>query len=380
MKKNIKIVLGLTLGLAVAGMVSQPTKVDAKSKFVTVQQAGKKIYNAQERAYKGKKKTIAKLYFKAGSEKAAEKLARKAFIEAAKYQFGKAYQKGLYCLADYHHGVGVTACSSTKVSGGYLLTWTINGKSKKFRSEYREMNYFKKLVIELRSFTNRKGLDQFDKAYLTMVWFQARSCYMSDRHKNLSYKSLYQRKYYTDCDGLGDKYALFARMAGVKHVGTASSQGHLWNWIEVDGVKYYIDYQGTGERLGSWSIKRIMENVLSLNKKPDEDSWYELYDLNNWYKEHVDPEAKRANNCKVIWDKLTAAQKNAFRKECIDRASGEYSVTCDTYIKTRFMPAKAFCADNSDFTVKRIKNSGKVEMTERWLFTFVLRDRTCYDA
>ena len=377
MKKNIKIVLGLTLGLAVAGMVSQPTKVDAKSKFVTVQQAGKKIYNAQERAYKGKKKTIAKLYFKAGSEKAAEKLARKAFIEAAKYQFGKAYQKGLYCLADYHHGVGVTACSSTKVSGGYLLTWTINGKSKKFRSEYREMNYFKKLVIELRSFTNRKGLDQFDKAWLTMAWFQARSGYMEGRHKNLSYKSLYQRKYYTDCDGLGHKYALFARMAGVKHVGTAAAYGHVWNWIEVDGVKYYIDYQGANYYgPTSWSIKQIMKYAESGYSS---NSWWYLDELNQWYKENVDSEARPADNCKAIWNKMNNKQRAEYQKSHNVDDYGKYELTCDSYAKTQFQPAKAFCANSSSFKLKDVKTWGKKQVTDSWLFTFVLRDRTCYD-
>ena len=64
--------LGIVMGIALAALTLvssvNPTTADAKAKYVTTKQAGKKIVALQKKAYKSKKKVSTTFKFKAKSE------------------------------------------------------------------------------------------------------------------------------------------------------------------------------------------------------------------------------------------------------------------------------------------------------------------------
>lgn len=68
--------------------------------------------------------------------------------------------------------------------------------------------------------------------------------------------------------------------------------------------------------------------------------------MNKWYKENVDSEAEPVYNCKAIWSKLTAEQKNDFAEEAYltsyDKLPdmAKYEFNCDSYSKSQILPAK----------------------------------------
>lgn len=351
LKKNIKLVIGLTLGLAVGAVVTNPVSTEAKIKLETAQQAGKRLYKAETLAYNSKKKVTRVFNYKAKSLGKARSFAGKIDRTALKIQYGKYYKDGEVCrgaLDDLY-----TKWSVKKLKKGiYTYKITINGKNAGFRKDYRETESDRKLVAELLSFT--KGQNQFEKAWTTMVWFRACSCYDCGRHQKKTTYDLYKRELATDCDGLAGMYAGYAHRAGVKKVGLVWYNSHMWNWIEVDGVKYYIDYQGV-QTGGVGSVKYVVDYYT--NKKNAYDRWDDLYWLDKWYRENVDADAKRENNCKAIWDKMSAKQKKAFHaSEEIRTSWGDYQLTCDSYAKSNFLPLKVFCdRSNGDHTVSQSK-------------------------
>ena len=350
MKKNFKIVLGLTLGLAVAGMASQSTKVDAKVRLETVQQAGKRLYKAETLAYKSKKKVTRVFNYKAKSQKEADRFAEKICDEALKAQYGKGYVKDLTIKGSLDYTYTKESLKKVK-KGVYAYRMTINGKHRWFREDYRDTECDRKLIIELKSFT--KGQNQFEKAWTTMVWLRARSCYDCGRHQKTTVYDLYKRQLATDCDGLAGKYAYFAEAAGVKHVGCVWDYDHMWNWIEVDGVKYYIDYQGV-QTGGVGSVKYVVDYYT--NKKNAYDRWDMLWHLNEWYIENVDADAKIVTSCAKRWASLNKEQKAKFRDRYVGGSWDEYELTCDSYAKSNFLPLKVFCdRSNGDHTVSQSK-------------------------
>ena len=349
MKKNIKLIIGLTFGLAVSAAVAQPTKVDAKVKLETAQQAGKRLYKAETLAYKSKKKVTRVFNYKAKSLGKAENFAYKIDCAALKIQYGKYYSNSnIYCGAlDYTY----TKKDIKKVKKGiYAYKITINGKNAGFRKDYRNTESDRKLVAEIKSFT--KGQNQFEKAWTTMVWFRARSCYDCGRHQKTTVYDLYKRDLQTDCDGLASMYAHFAHRAGVKKVGLVRYNDHMWNWIEVDGVKYYIDYQG----VTSWPDKSVKKAVEKSIDPLYEDNWGMLWRLNKWYRENVDADAKIVTSCAKRWASLNKEQKAKFRNRYVGGSWDEYELTCDSYAKSNFLPLKVFCdRSNGDHTVSQSK-------------------------
>ena len=351
MKKNIKLIIGLTFGLAVSAAVAQPTKVDAKVKLETAQQAGKRLYKAETLAYKSKKKVTRVFNYKAKSQGKAENFAYKIDCAALKAQYGKGYVKDLTIggALDYTY----TKKDIKKVKKGiYAYKITINGKHRWFREDYRNTESDRKLIIELKSFT--KGQNQFEKAWTTMVWLQSRSAYYCGRHQKTTVYDLYKRQLATDCDGLAGMYAYFAEAAGVKKVGLVWDYDHMWNWIKVNGKRYYIDYQDCliGRSEANESVKELVDEFTQNSEK----HWGHLYDLNKWYRENVDANAKKETNCKALWDKMTAKQRKAFEKYYEGfRAYEWYQWSCDSYAQSKFLPLKAFCETNG-FTVGESKD------------------------
>ena len=329
-----KIITGLGIALTALTLVAtNPTATEAKSKYITAKEAGRKIAALQKRCYEKKIKSSTTFSFKAKNEDKAWDFVEKCFNEAAKMQYGKGYGKGLKATSDSWDSWQ----EGTKLTGGkgsFKFKQVINGKSKAYRKEYRDDECVKKLLIELKGFT--KGKSQFDKAWITMCWLKARSTYCEGAHKYTSDYDLYKRNLITDCDGLAGKYAFYAEQAGVKHVGVVSDTEHMWNWIKVNGKRYYIDYQGAMTiATHDYSVKKCVE--LSIDPFYH-DNWSLLITANEWYKENVDPDAKDFKNCKQFWDSLTSAQKKTFGKVHRTTLWAKYELTCSSYSQTQFEP------------------------------------------
>ena len=329
-----KITVGLGIALtALTLTLATPTTTEAKSKYVTAKQAGKKIAALQKRCYEKKIKSSTTFSFKAKNEDKAWDFIEKAYVETAKIQYGKGYGKGL----DATCGTWESCKEGSKLTGGkgtFKYKLVINGKDKYFKKEYKDDECMKKLLIELKGFTD--GKSQFDKAWITMCWFQARSGYQANLDR-MSHYDLYKRRFVTDCDGLAGMYAFYARQAGVKNVGLVSDGDHMWNWIKVDGKRYYIDYQGVDVIASrKYSVKQCVE------WSTDPKDWDGLIYANEWYKENVDPEAKDFKSCKQFWDSLTKAQKKAYGKGVSSSPGFKYAMTCSSYSQACFSPLDVF--------------------------------------
>lgn len=357
MKKNYKLVLGLVAGLTIGsavGLTAQSTTTEAKIKYETPKQAGQRWYKAQTKAYNGKKKVSLTFNIKAKNEKQADATIRKLYVEAAKAQYGNQFinRNMTDGTTDYLY----TAESFKKIKKGvYRWKITINGKSGTFRREYRETEVNRKLLADLTPLT--KGKSQFDKAFITMVWFRGRAGYQCGRNQDTSKKALWKRKYHTDCDGLAGSYWYYAEAAGVKKVGMVSTKVHSFNYIVVNGRMYFVDFQGWDEsfgRKGDLTGKEFVEKMYDpdfLMKKWDGLKW-----LNNYYIEHVDPNAKMEISFKTVWDKMPEEHKDKIGK--LDGGMDtqyKYELTCDSWSQAQFLPMKVYCSKYSDYTVKKIK-------------------------
>lgn len=357
MKKNYKLVLGLVAGLAVStavGLTAQPTTTEAKIKYETPKQAGQRWYKAQTEAYKGKKKVTRVFYIKAKNESQVADVTYRMRIAAVKAQYKGQYSETwgeAGASADYRK----TSLKKVK-KGVYRWQITYNGKNKKFRKEYREAEYNREMLTELTSLTD--GKSQFDKAFITMAWFRGRAGYQCGNHQDWSTTALYKRKFHAACGPLAWTYEDYAKAAGVKKVGMVSTKDHSFNYIVVNGRMYFVDFQRWNDisfgRKGDLTGKEFIEKMYDpdfLMKKWDGLKW-----LNNYYIEHVDPNAKMEISFKAVWDKMPKEHKDKIGK--LDGGMDtqyKYELTCDSWSQAQFLPMKVYCARYSDYTVKKIK-------------------------
>lgn len=357
MRKNYKLVLGLALGLAVSTAVvltAQPTTTEAKIKYETPKQAGQRWYKAQTEAYKGKKKVTRVFYIKAKNEGKASGVIHRMCVAAVKAQYRDQYDETwgeAGASADYYKE------SFKKVKNGvYRWQITYNGKNKKFRREYREAEYNREMLTELTSLTD--GKSQFDKAWITMQWFQGRSIYQCGNHQDWSVTALYKRKFHAACGPLAWTYEDYAKAAGVKKVGMVSTKDHSFNYIVVNGRMYFIDYQSCSNagfgRKGHLSGKEFVKKMYDPEYVTKE--WDALSFWNEWYRENVDANAKNEITVKAVYNKMTKEQKEAEEKQDGKFSIyGSYQLECDSWSQAQFLPIKVYCARYSDYTVKKIK-------------------------
>ena len=186
-ERNVIIMRKITVGLGIALTaltltLTNPATTEAKTKYLTAKEAGKKIASLQKRCYEKKIKSSTTFSFKAKNEDKAWDFIMKAYTETAKIQYGKGYGKGLEATCGTRESWKKSILTGSK--GSFKFKLIINGKSKAYRKNYRDDECVKKLLIELKGFT--KGKSQFDKAWITMCWFKARSCYASGQHKYTS--------------------------------------------------------------------------------------------------------------------------------------------------------------------------------------------------
>ena len=348
-----KIITGLGIALtALTLTLTNPTSTEAKSKYITAKEAGKRIVAFQTKVYKQKKK--ATLYLPLKIKNLYDyKEVRKAYNEAAKAQYGKGvYCKGLKAVSDNWDDWSMGS-DIVKKNGKYVYKLVLNGKHWDYKFQYKEAECQRKLIKELKGFT--KGKNQFDRAWITMIWLNSRAGYRSRAHKYVTQQDLYKRHFITDCDGLAIQYAFYAHCAGVKHVGTVQDSTHMWNWIKVDGKRYYIDFQSTN---GCFSGYESIKTNIKHGMDPFyHDRWGYLYDLIKWCKENKVEGIDSIDNCKEIWDSLTKKQKSDFTKwyDGIS-VSAAYQLSCSSFSQSNFEPLKVWCYNsNGDYTIKNSK-------------------------
>ena len=329
-----------TLGLAIAGsaLVFNPVTTEAKTTYVTTTTASKKIVALQKKAYKSKKKVSSKTFkFKA---KSAGSFETEAYKKAAKLQYGTAYRGKTTTI----HGIRVFYATSAgtdtfkvkKIKKGvYSCKITINGKDSTFRREYRNDEARKTMINRITSIT--KGMNQFDKFYVTACWVGTYAHYWGGSLQMTSDYDFMKGRYKGVCSDMADVLARYAKWDGVKNVGVADSakDDHAWCYMEVDGTRYYFDPTNPGTPRVT-NRKEALE-ALDYHRTAGLDF------ANDWYRENIDIEAKDFTNNKAFWDSLTAEQKKAFEKYnggFNERA--KYWLTCDSYSKTELLPAKLF--------------------------------------
>lgn len=358
MKKNYKLVLGLVAGLTIGsavGLTAQPTTTEAKIKYETPKQAGQRWYKAQTEAYKGKKKVTRVFYIKAKNESQVADVTYRMRIAAVKAQYRDQYSETwgeAGASADYRK------TSYKKVKNGvYRWQITYNGKNKKFRKEYREAEYNRKMLTELTSLT--KGKSQFDKAFITMSWFRGRAGYQCGNHQDWSTTALYKRKFHAACGPLAWTYEDYAKAAGVKKVGMVSTKDHSFNYIVVNGRMYFVDFQGWDEsfgRKGDLTGKEFVEKMYDPEYVMKR--WDGLSSWNKSYREDFDADAKDEITIKAVYNKMTTEQKKAAGVDDLSKYSsyGRYQMECDSWSQSCFEPVKVFCYRSSgDYSVKKIK-------------------------
>ena len=358
MRKNYKLVLGLVAGLTIGsavGLTAQPTTTEAKIKYETPKQAGQRWYKAQTEAYKGKKKVTKVFYIKAKNESQVADVTYRMRIAAVKAQYKGQYSETwgeAGASADYRK----TSYKKVK-KGVYRWQITYNGKNKKFRKEYREAEYNREMLTELTSLT--KGKSQFDRAWITMQWFQGRSIYQCGNHQDWSVTALYKRKFHAACGPLAWTYEDYAKAAGVKKVGMVSTKDHSFNYIVVNGRMYFIDYQSCSNagfgRKGDLSGKEFVEKMYDPEYVTKE--WDFLNSWDKIYRKYVDDDAEKELTCKAIYNKMTKEQRKAAGVNSLEGfdLDARYALECDSWSQFQFLPMKVYCSKYSDYTVKKIK-------------------------
>ena len=64
---------------------------------------------------------------------------------------------------------------------------------------------------------------------------------------------MYKGNAHSECQGLAGLWSGLAKVAGIKKCGCVSSDkmDHMWNWLEVDGKKYYFGCNVLGKLLAA---------------------------------------------------------------------------------------------------------------------------------
>lgn len=365
MKKNYKLVLGLVAGLTIgSAVVANSVPTEAKIKYETPKQMGKRVYRAMVKAYNGKKKVTVSFYVKAKKEEKVWDVSNKVQKEASKAQFGK-QQIGNRKLSLSADDTCLNPSYKKVRKGVYRYKYTINGKNRMFRDLFRDDECNRKLLADLTPLT--KGKSQFDKAFITMAWLRGRAGYQCGRNQDASNYALWRRKFHADCDDLAGAYWYYAEAAGVKKVGMVAipdeDGGHAWNYIVVNGRMYFVDFQGwdesfgrKGDLTGKEFVKKMYDPDFLMKK------WQALKGLTNWYRDYVSTDVKNELAPKILWNKMTTEQRDDY-KNCIKKMDGrfdildEYNFECDSWSQSCFLPVKVYFSGRyTDYTVKQLKN------------------------
>ena len=359
MKKNYKLVLGLVAGLTIGSAVvltAQPTTTEAKIKYETPKQMGKRVYRAMVKAYNGKKKVTVSFYVKAKKEEKVWDVSNKVQKEASRAQFGD-QQIGNRKLSLSADDTCLNPSYKKVKKGIYRYKYTINGKNRMFRDLFRDDECNRKLLADLTPLT--KGKSQFDKAFITMAWLRGRAGYQCGRNQDTSKKALWNKNHVPAREHRLWTHWYYAEAAGVKKVGMVSTKVHSFNYIVVNGRMYFIDYQSCSNagfgRKGDLSGKEFVEKMYDPEYVTKE--WDFLNSWDKIYRKYVDGDAEKELTCKAIYNKMTKEQRKAAGVDNLDGfdLDARYALECDSWSQAQFLPMKAYCYRYSDYTVKKIK-------------------------
>ena len=264
-----KILIGAAVCTAL--VCANPAKADAK--VVTVKTAAKEMVKVGEKAYKDKKTHTVKFTLK-GSDiwKVWDVYYEAEELETIGVRDGYGCSTPKPANKLFKWGTQSDKNGTYKfVKGNGTITYsvTFKGSNKGFRKRYYEHVCAERIAKEIKSIT--KGKSQGMKAIIVMDWLAEHAHYHTAKN-GFDYKtdaiSLYKGKAYDMCQGLAYMWFNLAKTAGIKKCGCVSSDkmDHMWNWLEVDGKKYYLEFQETPD----WSWEYDDWCNVDLNTKDEE--------------------------------------------------------------------------------------------------------------
>lgn len=199
----------------------QTTITAEAASTISVEQAGKKIAKAQDKAFNNKKDVTVTVKVKCSSKKKADDIELQVIDAVAKAELGDAYNKDAGRTTESMYAVRGTGNSAKNsydykmsLKGGILtLKYTIHGGWKEFRYAYRNNACLKQNVADLKQRT--EGMDEKDKAWEVAVWLNERVSYNA-RETNGSDEAVYKKQAYGVCADLAILYLRYALLAGVE--------------------------------------------------------------------------------------------------------------------------------------------------------------------
>lgn len=306
--KNIAVATALATTL-----ISNPAPVEAAS-TMTVQQAAKKIYAAETKAYNTKKDVSLKLTFKAKNNAEVIKIGNK--IETALLQeelddvdlsnikqdsilpaIGDVFLTGQKAEKNdcqrfnernfyYNASYGYDASTSYK-NGVATVKMTVKGSKKFYRDQYKEQMALKKIMEIVNA--HIEGLSEKDAAWKinTLLRYDREedpdengSCQCGEtlgvfyEDQVGSYKTaptdILSGKASGACEHLALVYHEIASLAGLE-TAYVSDGTHGWNAVKIDGEVYHLDLQDSHEEFGEWEAYTsdtdgsVIERVKKLN-------------------------------------------------------------------------------------------------------------------
>ena len=270
----------------------QTTITAEAASTISVEQAGKKIAKAQDKAFNTKKDVTVTVKVKCSSKKKADSIENQLQLidkinkikiqinnAAAQAELGDAYNlsaKGdsAPMRASFHTKYGSKGSYDCKESlkGGILtLKYTIHGGNSLFQKAYKENSYLKQNVADIKK--RVEGMDEKDKAWEVAVWLNERISYDA-RENDQSAEAVYKKKAHGNCSALADMYYRYAVLAGVEKPGKVLCQAknHDWNCVEIDGEIYYLDMQSVDSEKDGYEF--YVEHANDENRK-----WMELREM-----------------------------------------------------------------------------------------------------
>ena len=239
------------IGVAVATVLACANPAKADAKVVTVKAAAKEMVKVSDKAYKDKKTHTVKFTLKGNDIWKVWDV----YKEAGELETVGTTCDVIVCSIPqpanklFKFGTQSDKNGTYKfVKGNNTITYsaTFSGNNKGFRKRYYGHECARKIAKEIKSIT--KGKNQKMKAIIVMDWLAEHAKYHTAKNGD-DYKtdavSLYKGKAYSMCQGLAGLWSRLAKTAGIKKCGCVSYDGHMWNWLEVDGKKYYLEFQET---------------------------------------------------------------------------------------------------------------------------------------
>lgn len=249
---------------------------------ISVEQAGKKIAKAQDKAFNTKKDVTVTVKVKCSSKKEYDigNIEIQVIDAVAKAELGDAYNRDARCHSaamERDNGKGYPKTKygydyTTSLKGGVLtLKFTIHGERSYFQKAYRNNSYLKQNVADLKQ--RIEGMDEKDKAWEVAVWLNERVVYDYEETAG-SDEAVYKKQASGKCGVLAKLYLKYALLAGVEKPGyvECDAADHAWNCVKIDGETYYLDMQDIDSEKDGYEF--YVEHANDENRK-----WMELREM-----------------------------------------------------------------------------------------------------